>query len=307
MMERLQFHISYKCVNQCIFCNERERMLSFGPSMVCFDDVKRILILMEKRGFRHVTFTGGEPTLVKDLAAILKTAKKLNYTTYITTNGVKMSSRRYCEAIFPYLDEICLSIHGATSIMHDVHTQNSGSFQKMTETLEHVNRWSKKIKVFINTVVTVYNVQHLPEIVRFVLSKCRVTTYILSHIAPEGDGSTNFPLLVPFLTQAGYYSDAIVKLGMENDSDVIFFGFPLCILKHNFVYSNDLYWDSKTTVEKYRKNRKVFLREVKEYTPTRDRIKIKRCAACVLNEFCGGIFKRYIEQFGDKEIQPVLA
>ena len=304
-MERLEFHISYRCSNRCIFCNERDRIEEFGPQPVDIKSIEHHLIIKRKEGFNHVTFTGGEPTLVDGFIDILRFSKDLGYTTYTTSNGAKFCSRTYTKEALKYLDEICLSLHGDSAKLHNLHTQNCESFSKIIKAFENISISSKKLKLSVNTVVTKFNIDKLEKIVRLILRYNKVKNYIVSNIAPEGDGLRNFSLIVTRLHKFKKQIKVLAGLARKHSLTLRFFGIPLCILGKDLIYSNDLFWDQRATIEKDLINGEVVLNEVRDYLPQRNRVKTVKCKACIFDSLCGGVFNSYISQFQGNELTSI--
>ena len=110
-MKRLEFHISYICNHACIFCSEHGRISSYKKSPLSLLQIKTILIDRRKKGFDHVHFTGGEPTLIPGFLELLRFTKKLGYTIFIGTNGTLFASESFTKEALEYIDELSLSIH----------------------------------------------------------------------------------------------------------------------------------------------------------------------------------------------------
>ena len=100
-MKRLEFHISYKCYNNCCFCSESAQLSKFRDSFVSKEKIIANLEKFAGKGFKHITFTGGEPTYHPYFIEILKFAKGLGYKTYLTTNGGLFSLKKFTQKSLP--------------------------------------------------------------------------------------------------------------------------------------------------------------------------------------------------------------
>jgi MoaA/NifB/PqqE/SkfB family radical SAM enzyme len=279
-------------------------MQRLGPEHVDLNLICNKIKTKRKQGFAHLTFTGGEPTLVDWLPRVLKLAKKIGYTTYITTNGFGTKSLDYCKKILPYLDQVCFSLHGHNKQLHNAHTGREDSFRFITDSLNNISNFSDSTDMFINVVVTSKNLLYLEEIINYGVAK-GVSRFIISYPAPEGRALDNFSRIAFDLDRIKKHITNITRLSSEKSLMVRFFGIPLCVLGDNLIYSNDLYWDSRCTIEKTLKNNTIELQEINDHRPTRNRVKIKKCHSCIFNKFCGGIFEEYLNIYGAQAIRPM--
>src|SRR3990167_5263351 len=167
-MNRLEFHISYTCVNDCIFCSESDRMKRYKKYPVSFLEIKKVLAAKRKTGFEFVNFTGGEPTLHPNFIEIVKFAKLIGYRTYIGTNGTMLARSDFCEKVSLFLDEISLSIHGYNNLTHDGLAKRRGAFTDIVRAIKNLNELEFK-NIFANVVVTKENFNYLDEILHFLI------------------------------------------------------------------------------------------------------------------------------------------
>ena len=112
----LRIKITGKCNRSCSFCHEEGGMKNIG-------------VMLDDRGFRRVSseiakacgierfmFTGGEPTLNKDLGKLIHFSSNLDFIkeVSVTTNGVKLLSvDDWIELKRKGLDKVIFSIHDA--------------------------------------------------------------------------------------------------------------------------------------------------------------------------------------------------
>lgn len=303
-IKRLELHISYACRNDCIFCSEKDQLDKFNGIFIGKDEIFKILERAVKKNFSHVSFTGGEPTLHPDIEEILRFAKDHGLKTYISSNGGLFALKRFCQRTLPYLDEICLSIHGPYARMHNRHTRNCKSFNILRRAFLNIERSHQKIFLFSNTVITTYNIDFLPQIIGFLAQFKKLKQILLSCIAPDGNGFRYFNQLALPL---GYVEKRISYLNQicqKRSITLRFFGVPLCILRDNEELSNDIHWSPRVTFELWEKNKKNYLKKTVSLQPNRNRVKVTSCGVCLREEYCGGIFKRYYQEFGGYELKP---
>lgn len=108
----VNFHLWEPCNMRCKFCfatfqDVKQTILPKGhlSENHALEVVKKIAAA----GFKKITFAGGEPLLCKWLPNLIKTAKQLEMTTMIVTNGSKLTDA-FLKNNKPYLDWIAVSI-----------------------------------------------------------------------------------------------------------------------------------------------------------------------------------------------------
>jgi MoaA/NifB/PqqE/SkfB family radical SAM enzyme len=302
MQKRLEFHISYVCPNNCVFCSEKKQLEKFEGRFIEKDIIEYNLTKSVKEGFGHITFTGGEPTLHPDIVELTGLAKSLGYKTYIGSNGGLFSSKIFCDKILPYLDEVCLSIHGPNADLHNFLTKNKRSFSKLKKALTNIDKYPRDIFCFINIVVTKYNFDCMEQIINFVGRYKKVKQVLVSNLAPEGNGLSNFEELSVPLEKIKRQVPNIVKAANKKSLNIRFFGMPTCILDGYEIYSNDIYWSPRLTLEKWKNGRKVILKKTYSQKPSRKRVFAPKCGTCSKKGLCSGVFKKYVEVYGDDEL-----
>lgn len=139
------------CDLACVYCYgsfpEKPARLSLAAWHVILDEIARCRV-------RRVTFSGGEPTLHPDLAAMLRHARELDLQTSIVTNGAKLT-RAHIDLLdlvavtLDALDEDVLRRLGRT-------TNKSGPYLERFDRVCALVRASE-VMLKINTVVTRWN------------------------------------------------------------------------------------------------------------------------------------------------------
>ena len=300
-MEHIDFHISYACVNKCIFCSSSEAMDKFKDRPLGYDKIIRLLKAKSKE-YRSVNFTGGEPTLLSCFPRLAREAKNLGYQIYVGTNGAGFADKGFCRQSAPFIDKVCFSFHGHKSQLHDFHTGKKGSFDKLGKALNNLSAYP--LYLMSNTVMTRFNFPQAKEILSFLGSK-NIKQALFSNLAPEGKGLDNYKLLTSRLGDIRKSVPALVKLAKAKNMILRFFGVPACILREHAVNSNDFYWDGRLNIEQAARGGKIYIKEEKAFFPDRSRIKVGKCKGCFYRNICGGVFEAYYKNFGDEELEPV--
>lgn len=302
MNKRLEFHISYACVNNCSFCSEHDRMERFKKNPVLFGEIRRELIKKRKEGFNFVNFTGGEPTIHPDFLEILQFTKKLGYKIYVGTNGAMLAKKGFCHRALPFLDEISLSVHGHTAQLHDALVGRRGAFRDIVTASDNIDDAGFKNK-FANVVAVRGNFKKLTDILEFLADR-GFTQVLFSNLAPEGMGLRRFRELSVRLEEWQKKVPQLAAIAERYGMKIRFFGLPICALGEHAFLSNDLFWDARVTTERDERSGKITFIDVDGNIPDRNRVKTDACRVCNRARICFGVFDEYMKNFGADELKP---
>lgn len=301
-MRRLELHITYTCPERCLFCSEDHRMARFNPYPVTLGRVVRILREHAARGVEAVHFTGGEPTVHPDFLEILQTARQLGLRTSMGTIGTGLANPSFAARAMPYLDDVLFSLHGADAATHDGLTRHPGSFDKLWRAV-HNAKEKAGFRPSFNSVLTRVNLATLPDIGALIAASGG-GLWIISNLTPEGAGEDRYDLLAVRLAEIGAVAEASVRAA--SPAIVRFFGVPACVLPPaQRMYTNDLHWNPRVTVEWAAHPGKVALEGIYSWTPERKRAQADVCGGCAWRDLCPGAFAAYLERHGAGELRPL--
>jgi MoaA/NifB/PqqE/SkfB family radical SAM enzyme len=151
----ISWNITYRCNLQCSYCgwwkNNTEELTT--------DQIIYLIEDFVSMGTKFISFGGGEPLLREDLGEIIDFCKRKKIYISINTNGtlVKEKMNKIKKA-----DTIKLSLDGPAYINDLV--RGKGGYDNVVEAIAECRK--KGLKVDITTVISRYNVGHIPEILR---------------------------------------------------------------------------------------------------------------------------------------------
>ncbi len=303
-LKKLVIFLGYSCNNNCVFCintQRRNRVKDKSTSEV----LKEVYLAARKEKIDIIEFIGGEATIRDDFFEIISAAKKLGIPDIvIATNGRAFSNIDFCKkAIKAGLSTIIFSIHAHNAKLHDKLTNSPGAFSQMMRGIENL----KKIgfsNINANTTVVKTNYRYLAEIANLHV-KLGIKNVEYIFVDPqEGGANKNFSKLVPRISIASFYMKKALDIGIKN-------GFyqwkvryvPLCYFSDYLEYISEIneakLFKSKHWAPDFKNEDVVESR--KKYA----RIKTKRCNGCRLYNICEGIWKEYINKYGDAELKPI--
>lgn len=195
----VDFMLLGQCNLRCPFC--------FGPQheipAMETGKVKSIIQTLSRNGAERIVFTGGEPTLIKDLPEILSEAKKEGLFTVLSTNGLKLDSNpSLLEKLVPSLDWIALSLDGSTSEVNakmrvgltpEIGLKHFGAILRV---VQRIRTDHPQLKIKVGTVVAKPNLKDVHNIPFSLRDHAAIPdTWKLYQISPSEYGKINYPEL----------------------------------------------------------------------------------------------------------------
>jgi len=298
-MKRIDLKIGFQCNNRCRFCvqgNKRETSPNKSD--------REVGEILKKKVTTHqgVVFTGGEPTIRKELIDWIKYAKKLGYKSIqVQTNGRLLAYKDFCQAVIKAgANEFSPAIHGSNTKIHDYLTRAEGSFRQTVQGIKNLRSLGQHI--ITNTVITRSNYKDLPNIAKL-LVKLGVNQFQFAFIHINQIIVSDPKLVkkfVPHHSQVEPYVKKGLQIGIDAKIKVMTEAIPYCFMKgyeeyiaERIIPEADVF-DAEFEVKNYSKYRK-----------TKGKIKGPECPKCKYNSICEGPWKEYPEIFGWSEFRPV--
>lgn len=211
LTSRVDINVGYSCNERCKFCyyiqtvNDREKEKDLPT-----DEVKKQIAYIRNKGIEVLDFTGGEPTIRKDLIELIQYAKSLGFKSLsMITNGIRMAQPDYTKAcVEAGIDDFLLSIHGNEPSVHDRVTEIPGSFDKAVLAAKHLQNYP--VRVRMNCVVSGYNYKTPVETLELFHSLgIQTANFILFNPIVEADWKSDPELNVTYSDAAPYLQEAI--------------------------------------------------------------------------------------------------
>lgn len=182
---RMDLALTYRCNNDCSHCyNARERTF---PELTT-EQWKAVLGRLWELGIPHIVFTGGEPTLRKDLPELIACAESLGQITGLNTNGRRLSDPAFVKNLVSAgLDHVQITVESNDP---SIHAKMVGSPSAFDQTIRGVrNALASSLFVMTNTTMLQTNLHTLPGTLDF-LAELGVPTIGLNALIYSGRGAT---------------------------------------------------------------------------------------------------------------------
>ncbi len=174
----IHWRLNSLCNRECPFC--------YGPNGIDEAPLSSAYLVMDKLlayGIDSFIITGGEPTLSKNLDAILE---------YLKAHGAKVALYSNCDlwerkarVLEKCLDTLCVPLEGATALTHDKQ-RGRGSFRTIRRVLDRWATGSGPFKIKVGTVLGRHNSQELPAL-QYLIDKYRVEVWKIYEYVPYTD------------------------------------------------------------------------------------------------------------------------
>lgn len=165
---KVVFRCTLRCDSRCLYCELGQGTLRSIQHEMETQEFFNFFDELKELGTKTVSFSGGEPTLRRDLAELVSYAKKCGFYVGVGTSGTLMTRDLAKRLVDANVDLIQFSIDSAHPKVHDQLRGVQGSWGKVTNALKYIDFFRKKMKtktkIVVNTVITMLNFETLDEI-----------------------------------------------------------------------------------------------------------------------------------------------
>jgi len=221
--------LGYLCNNHCDFCTvEWEKRLG---NRKYSEIINELDCLLADGSISVMHYSGGEPTLRKELPQILDYVRSKGITKQIIqTNGRALSNPDYLRKLIKSgATSFYVSLHGADAEVHDMQVNAVSAFNQTVKGLANLDKFG--VKFSTNTVVTKQNYKSLAKIIQFVAREFRsVIKAKLSYPNIQGGAADNYSkVIVPLWDCIADIKNAIYA-GLSHNLFVDTESVPVCLL-----------------------------------------------------------------------------
>lgn len=287
------------CNSRCNFCYTE--WLNNVPNLLTNQVKYAIDQLAQIDTIKVLVFSGGEPTIRKDLLSLFEYANQAGFFDIaLHTNGRELKNYNLIEKLIKLgLKRVLISLHGHNEEIHDQITDSPGSFLEALEGLRNLKLLS--INPTINIVMCQENFKHLTEIVKLLGKNLNGLGGIrFSYPIVEGGAFENIErVLLPFYQLKPVLIEAM-QLAEDMGFKVQLANMPLCI-------PNKLH--RKTTYDTQVISEFVEVSPFYKFNVPRGEksVKLDSCIQCSKVKLCRGIQIEYLRTYPESvhEFQPI--
>ncbi len=313
----LQFELTSRCNERCIHCYIPNGKKNTGFDMT-FDRFKYILDQYVEMGGLHVTLSGGEALMNKDILKMLNYCREKDLQISLLTNLISLKDEQ-----IPILKEVNLSLiqvslYSMNAEKHDSITTLNGSFEKTKTAIEKLH--NADIPVQISCPIMKANKDGYDEVMKYAqsLRMKAQTDYIMmaqadldtSNLANRISLEETEKVIRDIIeNDVDYQTETLAQEPLSSIDEEEFSEMPLCGAGLNdlcVTVTGDIYpcagWQGFVVGNVFHES----LKEIWEHSPKLEQIrKIKhkdfpKCLKCEARDFCNMcLVRNYNENGGD--------
>lgn len=282
--------LTYQCTSRCRFCRAEDYRGTVPD--ISAEEACAKLAAARDLGVEMVLFSGGEPTLRKDLPRLARVATGLGLRWGLITNGRRLAYPDYREALLGLgLEFVHTSLHGADAATHDEVVQCAG-YDDILDALRGLTGHGLELQV--NTVITRSNAAQLHALSDLLVPLAPLT-HKLCLMEPRGLFKEHENDLLIRPEEAGKSAmDAVRRARSRHGGSglkTVIEGFPLCQV-----------WKERDAVENLLTNNIRYMSEAFEdgffESDHGERKYPATCRQCARRDDCPGVYLGYVERFG---------
>jgi len=274
-------------------CNQSCRFCFVSTHLPGADDAAIEAAIRDAAARDHkINLSGGEPTLHPRLTDFVRLAKSLSRRPLILqTNAVRLADPERVRALVAAgLDEVFVSLHGASAAVSDAVTGAPGTFDRTVLGIDQLV--AQGLQVQLNFVICRANLHELPAWVTLLAARWPTVFANVSFVAPSTDVVPREHALVPRYSEVlPVLSEAVARAeahGLTLGGFESMCGIPLCLVPR--------------ALDRY-----LALTELEDGLDAGEFEKAPACAACALSTRCHGLRRGYVALHGHGELAPVAS
>ena len=322
-MRNIDVNIGRRCNLRCIFCLDgglgRDQR-QWVPLERAREEVQRGY----DQGCRSIGLLGGEPTVYPHLEPLLQFARDLGFTRMaLYTNGVALGEPGRVDLLVRLgVTRVGMSIHSHTAELEDAFTGRAGSFEAKVRGLQrlaaHRRRGRLRDGLAVNPVVSRKNLPHLPAMARF-FGRLGIDDLRFNFLRTEGRAAGRRDL-TPRYRDAVKAAVAVIVANAKGPRRHVTFGeFPPCVWPWEILQNprlrqqvigerHDLHTDVALLGRPGHEDDEDLQRfNWAERRQAELKVKFPQCEGCAYVHECEGVYRTYVELYGDREFGAITA
>jgi MoaA/NifB/PqqE/SkfB family radical SAM enzyme len=286
--KRIELRPTLACDHFCDFCCSVDHATTTN-ALRGLRELRETRARWQSLPIRHVTISGGEPTLLADLPLLIAELANDGYEVELQTNGMALDDLGYAQSLANAgLRRVLVSLHSADARVSDeTITHHPGAWARTTRGIDHAI--SVGLRPELSHVVSRANQDRILAFLQFVDARWgrRVRTR-MAFVSPTGDASTDPDATIPALdTVAPALREALAFAERRRLRLALigYCGVPPCL------------------VAPYEHFSEVTRRAATVYTETR--LQLDACRQCDYASACPGLWRGYYAKHGDPGLTPL--
>ena len=199
--------LSHRCPLQCPYCSNPTH-LETSSAELDTATWQRVFREAADLGVLQLHLSGGEPTVRRDLEALVETAADVGLYTNLITSAVLLDEARIAHLKAAGLNHVQISIQGAEAKLADRIANFEGAHAKKMQVAEWVR--AAGLPLTINAVMHRHNIEQLPAILDMAVEK-DADRLEVAHTQYYGWAMENREALMPTREQVEWADDLVTQ------------------------------------------------------------------------------------------------
>jgi len=282
--------LGYDCNLACDYCTITPEMRRRELSTA------RVLAEMREgreRGYERVSFTGGEPTIRRDLVGLVRAARDLGYDDVkVQSNGLLFAHEpNVRKLVGAGCNRIHISIHTHDADRYDTLVRREGTYEHMVAGLDHA--LAAADAVVVDVILKEDTYRELPSALRWLHGRGVREAHLW--FVSLTDGNRDNLESMPRMTDVVPYMRKAFAVGRDHGMDVRSLHVPRCLLGDDASHA----WDPASGRVRVVTPEATFDLAESKLTGT---MHVPACDGCEHRSVCPGVRPDYVERYGDVEI-----
>jgi MoaA/NifB/PqqE/SkfB family radical SAM enzyme len=294
---KVEILLGWVCNNNCAFCSVGHKLQE--RTIKSWETVKKHIDYGKSVNSETISFSGGEPTIIKYLEDAVAYSKNLGFKTIeIQSNGRMFSYPDFAEKIVGGgANRFLISVHADSEELGDAINRIKGSFAQTIEGVKNLKKLGMKNLRF-SVVINKLNYKRLDKIMEFLLQFDPIGIHV-NYIILDGHAYTNREnIMPPKMSEVAPYVYEAIKMVKKAGKEIWIYSFPFCLMQgYEFAIAEMGNMDSRLLGPDF----DISLQENRH----KHRLKKESCKPCKYFKLCLGPWKRYVRMFGFGEFMPV--
>ncbi len=185
----IAWEVTRACAFACVHCRA-DAIPQRDPHELTTGEGYELIDRLAAFGNPILIFTGGDPMMRRDLVDLIRYATQKGLRCSLTPTATALPTRdRLASAKEAGIRRLALSLDAATVDVHDDFRKVSGSWQRTMDILHRAEEVGLSVQV--NTTITRFNAEHLPEMVRFI-EQVKAVQWSLFFMVPTGRAQAKY-------------------------------------------------------------------------------------------------------------------
>jgi len=177
-MQRRNIHVypTYRCNMDCLFCiSGGKKQAEWMKDLTVAEVVKRLEKTKVGKG-TTVIYSGGEPTIYKDILYLIRYASEKGAKVRLLTNCIKFADFDFAQqAVKAGMTGVATNFYGHNKETYEYLTQTKGTWEKLLKAVDNLfvlkDKYGYPSYIELKILVTKPVMTHIPELVEFISAR----------------------------------------------------------------------------------------------------------------------------------------